>query len=314
LTCAACGGDPAAPAVEGPAAGWATLAPLAGGPRQETAVVTFEERVAVLGGFNGTGQVVTDVELYDPAADAWTAGTPLPESMHHANIVVAGGRLYVLGALRGIAFQATGAAYAFDPVSGAWTALASMPAGTERGSSAVGVIGATIYVAGGFRAAASVADASAYDIETDTWEALPDLPEPRDHLVGAVVDGVLYAIGGRDGSIDGNSGEVVAFDPQVGAWSARAPMPTPRSGAAAAVVGGRILVAGGEGNPEDPRGVFDDNEAYDPALDAWEILAPMPRGRHGTGGAALDGRLFVPGGADRQGFGAVDTHEAYTAE
>jgi hypothetical protein len=31
--------------------------------------------------------------------------------------------------------------------------------------------------------------------------------------------------------------------------------------------------------------------------------------RHGTGAAGFEGRLYVPGGADVQGFGAVDTNE-----
>jgi N-acetylneuraminic acid mutarotase len=293
------------------ASGWETLASLPAGPRQETAVVAQGGKVYVLGGFDEKGEVVTDVIAYDPDADAWATATPLPKSLHHINAAVVGETIYVAGALQGINFAATGAVYAFDPALMTWTEKTSMPAGTERGSSAVGVIGSKIYLAGGYRGG-SVADFSAYDTEADTWEALPALPEPRDHLVGGVASGVFYAIGGRNGGIDKISGDVLAFDPSAGAWSPRAPMLTPRGGAAAGVLADRFYVVGGEGNAASPVGVFAENEVYDPVNDAWSALEPMKSPRHGTGAVGLNGKLYVPGGADKQAFAAVDTNEAFT--
>jgi hypothetical protein len=38
----------------------------------------------------------------------------------------------------------------------------------------------------------------------------------------------------------------------------------------------------------------------------------MPTPRHGMGAAATGGRLYVPGGATVQAFGAVATHEILT--
>lgn len=295
----------------GAASGWETLASLPGGPRQETAVVALEGKVYVLGGFDEKGEVVTDVIAYDPQADAWATATPLPKSLHHINAAVVDGVIYVAGALQGINFAEIGDVYAFDPALMTWTEKTSMPAGTERGSSAVGVIGSKIYLAGGLRGG-SVADFSAYDTSTDTWEALPALPEPRDHLVGGVVGGIFYAIGGRNGGITKVSGDVVAFDPSAGAWSPRAPMHTPRGGAAAGVLSDRFYVVGGEGNTALPSGVFAENEVYDPVNDAWSALEPMKSPRHGTGAVGLNGKLYVPGGADKQAFGAVDTHEVFT--
>ncbi|HTV22401.1 MAG TPA: kelch repeat-containing protein, partial [Polyangiaceae bacterium] len=52
-------------------------------------------------------------------------------------------------------------------------------------------------------------------------------------------------------------------------------------------------------------GVFDDIEAYDAATDSWQALPPMLEPRHGLAAAALDGRIYLPGGASAQGFGAV---------
>lgn len=296
----------------GPAAGWAARAPLPGGPRQETAVVALDGRVHVLGGFDEAGSSLDEVEIYDPATDTWSAGVPLPEPLHHIHAAVVDGRIYALGALRQISFQAVGRAYVFDPATSAWTQLTSMPAGTERGGGAVGVIGGKVYIAGGLRAGNAVADFSAYDVASDTWEALPPLPSPRDHLVGGAVDGVFYAIGGRAGSISSITGAVDAFDPQAGMWSSRAPMLTPRGGAAAGIIAGRFVVVGGEGNAGAASGVFPEVEVYDPAADAWSSLGEMPTPRHGMGAAAVGSTLYVPGGADQQAFSAVDTHEAFT--
>jgi N-acetylneuraminic acid mutarotase len=79
-------------------------------------------------------------------------------------------------------------------------------------------------------------------------------------------------------------------------------------------VKGRFVVVGGEGNAAAASGVFDDVEAYDPATDAWDVLEPMLTPRHGTGAAELNGKLYVPGGATQQAFGAVDTNEVYVFE
>jgi len=288
---------------------WRSLAPLAAGPRQETAVVALGDRVFVLGGFDGQNRVVDIVEAYYPARDRWESRKPLPMPLHHANAAVVGSKLYVVGALTGMDFRAVGVAYEYDAKADAWTPKAPMPAGTERGASAVMVLGTRIYVAGGLRGA-SVGDFSSYDTATDRWEALPPMPGPRDHLVGGVVQGILFTVGGRGPAV-GLTGRVDAFDPNANRWSVRKAMPTPRAGCAAGVIGDRIIVAGGEGNRGRQDGVFAEVEAYDPSADAWKSLLPMVTPRHGTGGVAVGGTLYVPGGATREGFGATAVNESF---
>jgi Kelch motif protein len=286
---------------------WKALAPLAGGPRQETAVVALGERVYVLGGFDGESRVVDTVEAYDPARDRWEARKPLPKPLHHANAAAVGDKLYVVGALAGNDFRAVGLSYEYDPRADRWTPKAPMPAGTERGASAVAAMGPRIYVAGGLRGN-PVGDFSAYNVATNRWEVLPAVPGPRDHLVGGAVDGIFFAIGGRGPAV-GLTGRVDAFDSNAKTWSSRRSMPTPRAGCAAGVVANRIIVVGGEGSPGRPDGVFVETEIYTPTTDSWVALQPMLTPRHGTGAAGLDRRLYVPGGAIRQGFGAVATNE-----
>lgn len=91
-------------------------------------------------------------------------------------------------------------------------------------------------------------------------------------------------------------------------------MPTGRSGIAGAVVDGHLYVFGGEGNPNNPQGVFPENEVYDPETNTWKSLASMPTPRHGIGAAVIDKKIFIPGGAPVQGFGITGVNEIFLVQ
>jgi hypothetical protein len=81
-----------------------------------------------------------------------------------------------------------------------------------------------------------------------------------------------------------------------------------RGGCAYGVVLGQLVCAGGEGGVAARRVV----ESYDPFNDAWTVREPMPVERAGAQGAAIGGRLFVPGGAGTLTFDPTDTLYVYT--
>ncbi len=303
--------DAASPsdAAPGTSGTWTAKKPL---PKikQELGVVALGGKVYVLGGADDK-TIFAEVDVYDPKTDTWSTAAPLPKPLHHINASVVNGRIWITGALEAFSFTAVGDTYVYDPATNTWTQKASMIGGSERGASFVGAIGDVIYVAGGIRGG-TVADVSAYDTAGDRWSALPPLPVALDHGCSAVVNGVLYAIGGRGASIGGHTTRVDALDPKSGAWLPRAPMPTSRAGAACAVVKDKVVVAGGEGNPKTASGVFAEVEVFDPATNAWTSLPPMRTPRHGTAGATVDDIVYVPGGATKQGFGAVSDVEALT--
>jgi N-acetylneuraminic acid mutarotase len=302
------GGD--GPEPSGPDGEWQTRASLSE-PRQETGVAALGGEVYVIGGFTAAG-LSPRVEVYDPGADTWRTVADFPDAgVHHANTAAVAGRLFVASYLSGNAFGAVGRTFSYDPSLDEWSEHAQMPVGTERGGSGVAVLGDTIYVLGGMRGIATVGDAWTYDTANDVWMPIEALPGPRDHLVAAGVDGKVYAIGGRADGIEAHVAHVDVYDPQTDAWSPGPPMPTSRGGMAAAVVSHWIFVAGGEGNVDDPDGVFSQFEVLDTVRGVWSTLTPMPMPRHGMGAAAVDGVVYVPGGADEQAFGAVATHEAW---
>ena len=290
---------------------WAAHPAVDLGPIQETAAVAFDGKMYVIGGFNGVLGVVAKVQIFDPASCAWSQGPELPRTVHHANAAVVGDTIYVLGAMEGLGFTAIANVWAWSPNrETTWSARSSMPAGTERGSAVVGVIADQIYLAGGLRGGA-VAEHSRYTPSTDTWEVLEPLPAPRDHGCGGAIGNTLIVAGGRQGAINSTSSSVFAFQPGVG-WSARAEMPTARGGTACGVIADALIVVGGEGNGNVPSGVLPHVERYVAASDSWQTLAPMRTPRHGMAAAAIAGRLYVPGGATSDGFGAVAVHEVLT--
>jgi len=131
------------------------------------------------------------------------------------------------------------------------------------------VIGGLISAAPGrISATASV---EAYDPVAATWRRLPDLPQPRHHLMAAVLEGRLFALGGYAES--GFDAIDTVWELVDGTWQDRVPLPEPVGAGAAVALDGHIYVVGGT-----PDGGL---HRYDPVGEAWESLAsPLQRREH----------------------------------
>jgi len=276
-------------------------------PRQELGVGTVGGLVYVVGGILENRSATARADRYDPVSNTWERIDDIPLALHHPNVAGLEGRLFVLGGLDG-GFQGVSDCFAFDPLTGDWEGIASMP--TRRGASATAVLGGRVFVAGGQRGGTTVAEHAAYTPGPDggSWEELPPMPTARNHLGGAAVSGFFFALSGRASQL---RAEVERYDPVARAWSSRAPIPTPRGGVAAAAIGSSIWVFGGEGNPDEPSGIFPQTERYDVEADRWEARPPMSVPRHGIGAAIIGDTIFIPGGADQEGYSATAAHTAF---
>jgi uncharacterized protein (TIGR03437 family) len=245
---------------------------------------------------------------YDPRIDQWLerASVPIAGGADHCNVAAAGGKLYLLGAIRVGTSFVDGSTWEYDPAQDRWERVGQM--GTPRGASGVAVVGTNIYVAGGLTAAGSVADFEVFDTVEGRWSTLTRMPTARDHLTAQTVNGRIYAIAGRAAG-DLNANE--EYEPSTNQWRSRAPIPTARGGLGSANVDGRIQVFGGEGNSGTPEGTFCQNEEYDPPANVWRTLAPMPTPRHGLYGVTVGRRVFVPSGGPRAGAFYSDAHEVF---
>ncbi|HYJ10986.1 MAG TPA: kelch repeat-containing protein [Polyangiaceae bacterium] len=285
------------------------------GVRQEHSVVALAGEIYIVGGYSPISTAVATVEAYNPSTRTWRGVQDFPQVLNHANAAVVGNKLYVLGFYIGSSQSNTsGQVYAYDASADEWTERTGMPEGTERASGCVAALGEKIYVFGGARGA-TVSDASVYDTLADSWQTLPALPEPREHCAAGAIAGVVYIAAGRADAITGFGTWTFAFDPVANTYAQKAQIPTLRGGVAGAVLADRLFVFGGEGNSAaGTNGVFGEVEAYDPASNSWQNFTPLQIPRHGYGAATLDGRIYLPGGANRQGGGAVNDASVYYFE
>jgi N-acetylneuraminic acid mutarotase len=307
---------------------WKSLAPIKGGVRQEHNVVAWGDTVYILCGLrkNVSEETTAAVEAYNTRTNTWTELTPAPVPLHHANVAVVDGKIYILGGIKGPIFGGvpTGLSFQYDIASNKWKEISPMPYGL--GSAAIGVHKKKIYLAGGIQPRGNVSGnrfgmnvidvVASYDTTTDKWMTHPELslPEGRDHSGGIVVDGIFYVVGGRVGSHLNNRKTVYALNLTSSdrIWVEMAPLPFARGGIAAAAAIGRIYVFGGEGNPNNLNGTFSEVGIFDIAQNRSEAGSPMPYPRHGFGAVAINDIIYLPGGGLKMGGGGLsDVNDAY---
>ncbi|MFQ5444921.1 MAG: Kelch repeat-containing protein [Nitrospinales bacterium] len=290
---------------------WKTMSP-APTPRTEATAAIIDHKIYLFGGFTPKG-ITNHVEVLDLKTGTWSKRQPMPKPLHHTSAVVAGGKIYVVGGFSSGMWTPVATNFEYDPVKDQWRKRKSMS--TRRGALASGVIDGKIHAVSGahkrfFRLVNTDAH-EVYDPATDQWKTLEPIPTPRDHLTVSVVDGILYAIGGRvDVNYDENLDENEAYDPRTGQWTKRSPLPTARSGITSQVLSGKIYVFGGESG----EGTFDENEAYDPGQNKWETMAPMPQSRHGLASAVDEGKIHVLTGGPNPGGGGSDFYEVFSLD
>ncbi|KAL4708352.1 hypothetical protein ACJJTC_019588 [Scirpophaga incertulas] len=140
-----------------------------------------------------------------------------------------------------------------------------------------------------------------YNPATEVWRPCSPMSTPRHRVGVAVMDGLLYAVGGSCGSEYHKS--VECYDPERDVWSGVAAMSTARLGVGVAVVNRLLYAVGGFDGAQRLASA----ERYHPEDDAWSPLPAMRQPRSGAGVAALNQYIYVVGGYDgTQQVGAVE--------
>lgn len=156
-----------------------------------------------------------------------------------------------------------------------------------------------------------------------SWVAKAGMPTARSALTTAVVNGIIYAIGGSNvhaNSLNPHLAAVEAYDPTTNTWAAKAAMPGARSSLSSAVVNGVIYVFGGDDGiaPTPGANTFKPVttvQSYDPATNAWTTRASMTIARERFAIAESNGIIYIMGGLIPDGSGFVTntpTTHAYT--
>jgi N-acetylneuraminic acid mutarotase len=224
-----------------------------------------------------------------PAAQAgtWENRAALPEARSEVASTVAGGRILVLGGVRGDG-SASRQVDAYDPVLDVWTRLPDLPIGLHHPAAASWR--GRIYVIGGYRHDGGRARALLV-LRGGNWRFGPRLPAERAAAGAAVVGDTLVVAGGV--GPHGLARSALLYNLRTGRWHF-APGPTPREHLGVTAWQGKVYVVGGRTSG------FASNlrrfERFLPGPRRWERLPPVPRPRGGTGAAALDGTIVSVGG------------------
>lgn len=265
-------------------------------PRYGLGVAAVNGKLYAIGGRN-YGQTLGTVEEYDPVnGSSWitkTATMNTPRS--YFGVAVVGGKIYVFGGLDAN-LNIIDTVEEYDPDSDTWTTKASMP--TARRYLTCSVVNGKVYAMGGEGLGNSgnrlpcLNIVEEYDPSTNTWNSKAPMTKGRNHSSSAVVNNKLYVIGGEHQGSELSS--VEQFTPDLGNWNIKASAPYGRSSNVTVEVNNIIYTVGGDNGGST---ATDNLQKYDPVTNTWTLKARLGAPRRRMGGAALNGKIYVLGGA-----------------
>jgi N-acetylneuraminic acid mutarotase len=289
---------------------WSTESPLPVA-RSEMKAAVVNGKIYLIGGafdeMQGT-EAVTNYTSgltteYDPVAKTWRERARAPAGSTHQALAVLDGKIYALGGFGNSRHtEPSQNFFRYDPATDSWETLPAIPTGPQGGGVAAAVDGKIHAIGGRVTENEVFATHLVFDPAANAWSEAAPLPTARDHASSFVVDGKIHVVGGRLGETEVNVGTHDIYDPATDTWTSGPEMPTGRSSLAYDVYNGMLFVAGGECRV-DPRGTFDEVEAFDVANGRWIEFPALPVGRHAFASAAIGGKLYFFGGSTNCGGG-----------
>ena len=317
---------------------WSAAAPMKVPRRLYTATALGDGQVLVAGGISGSRQFpapgLNAVEIYDPAENTWTTGTPMKQARWGHSAVLVGTQVLVAGGFTvrsGQSELALTSAELYDPVAKTWTEVGPMT-DPRGGHAAVLLKNGMVLVVGGALPIGTGADADLaycelYDPTTKTWSATGSMSAARaGHQATALAAGAAVLVtGGRapgvraDGTYDPFSRATAElYNAGTGTWSQVDDLPGGRAYHRTVALGAdKALAVGGTGDIRDDAG-YESAAIFDHGTKKWTPAGGLSTGRWAFAAVALSGgRAMVAGGVARSGAAAAaaDAEElAATAE
>ncbi|XP_033867879.2 actin-binding protein IPP-like [Acipenser ruthenus] len=135
-----------------------------------------------------------------------------------------------------------------------------------------------------------------FDSFSQYWTTVSSLHQARSGLGVAVLEGMIYVIGGEKDSMIFDCAE--RYDPVTKQWAAVASLNFPRCGVAVCSCHGALYALGGWIGSE----IGKTMERYDPMDNKWEIVGRMAVPRYYFGCCELQGFIYVIGGISDEGI------------
>ncbi len=167
------------------------------------AVGVFNDKIYVAGGsstgIGGYGNTKQNaLEVYDPAANTWSALQPMRTGRNHCGGAFIDGKFYVVGGRRVI--RALDANEVYDPQTNTWAPQAPLP--TVRAGIGVAAVNGELFVFGGETLDPNGGpgevhgEVEVFNPATNTWRSLSPMPTPRHGIWASVIGNNIFLPGG----------------------------------------------------------------------------------------------------------------------
>ncbi len=251
---------------------------------------TRESAGAGAGAAAGVSQRAAAAAAGPPSLEAGIEPWQLTAPLSRESVVVAGGRLRILGGLSASSASLSGASW-LDPSTGAVTPAGSLPDVVHDAAAAQ--IGATSFVFGG-GSAATFATVQSLGGAVATGSVAGALPQPRSDLASATVGRTVYLLGGYDGTLYQSS---VLATTDGTHFSTAADLKVPVRYPAVTALGTAIFSFGGQTGGAGTAVVATAAiQEIDPATHSARVVGALPQALYGAAAFALDGHIYVAGG------------------
>lgn len=240
---------------------------LVAGLLAATALVSFRQgrKTAAEGTYNVPG--------------AWRPVAALPDMHTEPGRVALDGKIYIFGGFADPELHASQRVDIYDVRASTWSRGADIPV-LNTHNPAVYASGEIWLVGGYFGHHPGVATerVDIYDPSTDSWREGPPLSAPRAAAGLAAIGDTIHLVSGHD-SRTTQAGDHWSLDTAApgATWQTQAPLPYPRGQMGMVSTGGKLYVVGGQFGHDPPNRIDQSYlHVYDPSVDSWEELAPLP--------------------------------------
>ncbi|XP_045213681.1 kelch-like protein 2 [Mercenaria mercenaria] len=157
----------------------------------------------------------------------------------------------------------------------------------------------------GGQAPKAIRSVECFDFKEERWFQLAEMPSRRCRCGVALINGLVYAVGGFNGSLRVRT--VDMYDPLKDVWTACPSMEARRSTLGVAVLNDLIYAVGGF----DGASGLNSAECFDVRCGEWRMIAPMSTRRSSVGVGVLNGYVYAVGGYDGSSRQCLSSVERY---
>lgn len=283
-------------------------------PRFKTQAVVFNNKILVFGGASGWGS--RNTQIYDPNTDSWDFIESVNWERRFWFGDVVNNMVFLVGG-RDEHAKTSSVVLVYSDHWEAWVPATHML--TPREDAFVAAVDGKLYVIGGrdnmgnpssqgkplASAERGIPPPAPPSLDltpppppevTIDWSFVSPMPTPRCYGATALVDNIIYTIGGLES--ESPTGKIVeAYDPVADKWTNKASMPEGRFNLAAAAHEGKIYTFGGVGVTDNKLQVMDAIDVYDIATDTWTAnIAKLPKPAAGMSAVTYGDKIYLFGG------------------